>query len=98
MKLLNYAILGNLDHKDLMKLCVCDLTEWNRMFRLCENCRLKQIFDENVFDDDTVIISSVITTEMLYELCHHHFIKDWQASLTYVIQKKILIFLNTIIL
>ena len=46
------------------------------MFRLCENCRLKQIFDENVFDDDTVIISSVITAEMLYELCHHHFIKD----------------------
>lgn len=33
------------------------------MFRLCENCRLKQIFDENVFDDDTVIISSVITAD-----------------------------------
>lgn len=37
VKLLCY-IPRNLDYIDFMKLCVCDLTEGNCMFHLCENC------------------------------------------------------------
>ena len=79
------------------------------MFHLCENCPditnlsnyLKNIFEDNGFDDDDktnykqwvatdhialACIQSTVdefiqtVTEMIYDLCHHHFIKNSQAS------------------
>ena len=60
VKLLCSAIPGNLDYKEYMNLCVCDLEDQNLMFHLCENCPditifLKNIFEENDFDDDDKI-------------------------------------------
>ena len=107
-KLLCSAIPGNLDCKEYMNLCVCDLADPNCMFHLCESCPnitnlsnyLKNIFEDNDFDNDdkisykqcvatdcislACIQSAVdefiqIANEMIYDLCHHHFIKDSQA-------------------
>ena len=63
VKLLCSAISGNLDYKEHMNLCVCDLADQNCMFHLCENCPditnlsnyLKNIFEDNDFDDDDKI-------------------------------------------
>ena len=63
VKLLCSAIPGNLDYKQYMNLCVCDLADRNCMFHLCENCPditnlsnyLKNIFEDNDFDDDEKI-------------------------------------------
>ena len=86
------------------------LADRNCMFHLCGNCPditnlsnyLKNIFEDNDFDDDDKInykqwvatncttlagIQSTVdefiqtATEMVYDLCHHHFIKDSQAYL-----------------
>ena len=38
VKLLCSAIPGNLDYKEYMNLCVCDLADPHCMFHLCENC------------------------------------------------------------
>ena len=109
VKLLCFAIPGNLDYKEYMNLCVFDLVDQNCMFHSCENCPditnltnyLKNIFEDNDFDDDDKIIYKqwVVTdctnlacikstvdeliqtaTEMIYNLSHHHFIKDSQTS------------------
>ena len=61
--LLCSAIPGNLDYKQYMNLCVCDLADRNCMFHLCENCPditnlsnyLKNIFEDNDLDDDDKI-------------------------------------------
>ena len=63
VKLLCSAIPGNLDYKQYMNLCACDLADPNCMFHLFENCPditnlsnyLKNIFEDNDFDDDDKI-------------------------------------------
>ena len=60
------TIPGNLDYKEYMNLCVSDLEDRNLMFHLCENCPdittlsncLKNILEDNDFDDDDKIISN----------------------------------------
>ena len=109
VKLLYSAIPGNLDYKEYMNLCVCDLADRNCMFHFCKNCPditnlsnyLKNIFEGIDFDDDDkinykqwVVADRIIlactqstvdefihtATEMIYDLCHHHFIKNSLAS------------------
>ena len=78
IKLLCHAIPGNFDYKDLMNLCVCNLTERSCMVHLCENCPdidtltncLKQTFNENDFDDDDVVkYKQWISTDRTTLLC-----------------------------
>ena len=56
VKLLCSAIPGNLVYKEYMKICVCDLADWNCIFHLCENCHditnLSCHLKNNDFDDD----------------------------------------------
>ena len=63
VKLLCSTIPGNLDYKEYMNLCVCDLADPSSMFHLCELCPdikiltnyLKNIFEDNYSDDDDKI-------------------------------------------
>ena len=63
VKLLCSTISGNLDYKEYMNLCVCDLADPNSMFHLCELCPditiltnyLINIFEDNYSDDDDKI-------------------------------------------